>query len=180
MCIRDSTGTVYTKAQFFALAGVVTNNDIFVGAATIYIDPDNGVVGGVTVTGATVSTITVETSVASSFLNVDLSTGTVVATAAAEAFVYDYKMVNGRPTKAGDGEVTITGFDVAKDKLVFNDVGTGTVYTKAQFLALAGVVASDDPFAGKASIYLDPDAGVLGGVSLTGVAVSSIPIETTA
>jgi len=69
----------------------------------------------------------------------------VTATAAAESFIYDFQMVGGRATKAGDGEVTITGFDVAKDKLVFNDVGTGAVYTEAQFKALPGVVVAENP-----------------------------------
>lgn len=118
----------------------------------------------------------------SSVINTPLTSGSVTATAAAEAFVYPYKMVNGRPTKATGGEVTINGFDTAKDKLVFEDVGTGTVFTKAQFIALAGVVVADDPFAIAASIYFDPDtdAGVLGGVSLTGVTINAITIETIA
>lgn len=87
---------------------------------------------------------------------------------------------NGRATNAGDGEVTITGFDPAKDKLVFNDIGTGTVYTKAQFFALPGVVTSDDFFVGTANIYIDPYNGVSGGVKLTGVTVSAITVETLA
>lgn len=117
-----------------------------------------------------------------SVTNVPLTAGSVTATAAAEAFVYPYKMVDGRPTKATAGEVSINGFDTARDKLVFEDVGTGTVFTKAQFLALAGVVVADDPFAVVASIYFDPDAdaGVLGGVSLTGVAINAITVETLA
>ncbi len=113
-------------------------------------------------------------------ISVDLSSGTVTATAVSETFVYDYKMVNGRATKAGDGVVTITGFSTTNDKLVFNDVGTGTVYTKAQFLALAGVVSADDPFTGTAGIFFDPDVGVSGGVYLTGVRVSDATIETLA
>ncbi len=117
---------------------------------------------------------------ASSGTSIDLSSGTVAASAASETFVYDYKMVNGRATKAGDGVVTITGFSTTNDKLVFNDVGAGTVYTKAQFLALAGVVNADDPFTGSASIFFDPDAGASGGVYLTGVRVSDVPIETLA
>lgn len=117
-----------------------------------------------------------------SVTNLPLTSGSVTATAAAEAFVYPYKMVDGRPTKATAGEVIINGFDTSKDKLVFEDVGTGTVFTKAQFLALAGVVVADDPFAVVASIYFDPDtdAGVLGGVSLTGVTINAITVETLA
>jgi len=113
---------------------------------------------------------------------VDLGSTDVTATAAAESFIYDFQMVGGRATKAGDGEVTITGFDVAKDKLVFNDVGTGAVYTEAQFKALPGVVVAENPFANNTSIYFDPVDGVLGGVTLTGVvdaALANIVLETT-
>lgn len=179
----SGTGITTADVTGGALSGTVTINN-GTGTISVPLAADLTTEGDetltVTINGKTASTTIKDTSVASGVKSVDLSTGTVAATADAENFVYDYKMVNGRPTKAGDGEVTITGFDVAKDKLVFNDVGTGTVYTKAQFLALAGVVAGDDPFSGKASIYFDPDAGVLGGVTLTGVAVSSIAIETTA
>ncbi len=179
----SGTGITAADVTGGALTGSVTINN-GTGTISVPLAADLTTEGDetltVTVNGKTASTTIKDTSVASGVKTVDLSTGTVAATADAENFVYDYKMVNGRPTKAGDGEVTITNFDVAKDKLVFNDVGTGTVYTKAQFTALAGVVASDDPFSGKASIYLDPDAGVLGGVTLTGVSVSSIAIETTA
>ncbi len=120
---------------------------------------------------------------AAGFTTVDLGTTAVTATAAAEAFVYDFEMVAGRATKAGDGEVSITGFDVTNDKLVFNDVGTGTVLTEAEFMALAGVVISENPFDNNTSIYFDAVAGVLGGVTLVGVvdaALNTITVETTA
>lgn len=143
------------------------------------------------VTGAVAATSNVtinDTSLTpGSFTVVDLSTGTVAATAAAEAFTYDFSMVGGRATKAGDGEVTITGFDVTQDKLVFNDVGTGTVLTEAQFMALAGVSIAENPFAlpppGNTTIYFDPLAGVLGGVTLAGItdaALATIVVETLA
>lgn len=125
----------------------------------------------------------VEPPVEPGFTVVDLGTTNVTATAAAEAFVYDFKMVAGRATKAGDGEVVITGFDVANDKLVFNDVGTGAVLTEAQFMALAGVVIAENPFASNTSIYFDADAGILGGVTLVGIvdaALTTIAVETTA
>jgi hypothetical protein len=116
------------------------------------------------------------------FTPVDLGAGTVAATAAAEAFIYDYQIVNGRATKAGDGEATITGFDPAKDKLVFNDVGGNTVLTEAQFSALPGVVIAENPFQSNTSIYFDPSSMLLGGVALTGIvdrALNSIVVETT-
>lgn len=141
------------------------------------------------VTGAVAATSNVtinDTSLTpGSFTVVDLSTGTVAATAAAEAFTYDFSMVGGRPTKAGDGEVTITGFDVTQDKLVFNDVGTGTVLTEAQFMALPGVQIAENPFdvPVSTSIYVDPLEGVPGGVTLIGIldaALATIVVETLA
>ncbi|MBK6998542.1 MAG: hypothetical protein IPH35_00680 [Rhodoferax sp.] len=153
------TANSQTYAQFAATLGasVPAAGAAAVSGTANYVVPSNSTSGGI-----------------------DLSSGTVTATAASETFVYDYKMVNGRATKAGDDVVTITGFSTTNDKLVFNDVGTGTVYTKAQFLALAGVVSADDPFTGTAGIFFDPDAGVSGGVYLTGVRVSDATIETLA
>lgn len=186
----SGTGIAAADVTGGALTGTVTINNN-TGTITVPLAADAATEGNETLridlattaggtSMANVSTTIADTSTASAFTNVDLSTGTVAGTAAAEAFVYDYQMVSGRPTKAGDGEVTITGFDTTNDKLVFNDVGTGTVYTKAQFFALAGVVVADDPFSGNASIYVDPDNGVSGGVALTGVVTTAVTVETLA
>ena len=66
------------------------------------------------------------------FTVVDLGSTPVTATSAAEEFRFDFSLVNGRATKASDGEVTITGFDLSKDKLVFVNVTDSTTYTEAQ------------------------------------------------
>jgi len=114
-----------------------------------------------------------------SFIN--LSSGAVTATSAAEEFRYDFLLVGGRATKAGDGEVSISGFDVTKDKLVFVNTSNATTYTEAQFKALAGVSISADPFASSTSIYVDAVGGVGGGVTLTGIvdaALAQIVLQT--
>jgi len=115
-----------------------------------------------------------------SFIN--LSSGAVTATSAAEEFRYDFQLVGGRATKAGDGEVSISGFDVTKDKLAFVNTSNATTYTEAQFKALAGVSIFADPFASSTSIYFDPVDGTVGGVTLTGIVdadLAQIVLQTT-
>jgi hypothetical protein len=93
-------------------------------------------------------------------------------------------MIGGRVTKATTtGEVTITGFNPLNDKLVFNDVGTGTAYTEAKFMVLPGVVISENPFTNNTTIYVDPLAGVPAGVTIVGILdenLTKITLETTA
>jgi hypothetical protein len=112
---------------------------------------------------------------------VDLSSGTVTAGSAAEEFRYDFQLVGGRVTKAGDGEVSINGFNVTQDKLVFVNTTNATTYTEAQFKLLPGVSILADPFGNSTSLYLDPLAGVPGSVTLTGIAdagLDQIVLET--
>jgi len=115
------------------------------------------------------------------FTQVNLSSGTVTAGAAAEEFRYDFQIVGGRVAKAGDGEVTITGFDVAKDKLVFVNTSNTTTYTEAEFSALGGVDVSQSLSQNFTAIDLDSFAGNPGGVKLTGIvdqALAQIVLET--
>jgi hypothetical protein len=77
--------------------------------------------------------------------------------------------------------VTIHGFDIVKDKLVFVNTTNHTVYSETEFKALPGVVISPDPFSNNTSIYLDPASGIAGGVTLTGIqdaSLSQIVVET--
>jgi hypothetical protein len=69
---------------------------------------------------------------------VDLSSGTVAASDAGEIFEYSVKFLNGVPV-AIDGEVTITGFDVAVDKLVIKTETLPAGYGKGNLLNTAGV-----------------------------------------
>ena len=109
----------------------------------------------------------------------------VKATSAEELFIFDFQMVGGRVTKATTGEVTITDFNPLNDKLVFNDVGTGTAYTEAQFMVLPGVVISENPFTvtNNTTIYVDSLAGASAGVTIVGILdenLTKITLETTA
>ena len=136
-------------------------------------------VGGSAVNGT--ANFTVPTGSGSGFTVVNLGVNNVTATSAAEEFRFDFQIVNGRATTAGDGAVTITGFDVTKDKLVFVNTSNSTVYTEAQFKVLPGVVLSESPFNLSTTIVFDPAAGVIGGVTLTGVvdaALNQIVVET--
>jgi methionine-rich copper-binding protein CopC len=130
--------------------------------------------GGAPVSGT--PNFVVPSSGGSAFTVVDLSSGTVTASAAAEEFRYDFQIVGGRITKAGDGEVTIHGFDVVKDKLVFVNTTNHTVYSEAEFKVLPGVSVAVDPFGNNTSIYLDPASGVTGGVTLTGIVDASLSL----
>ncbi|MSR16993.1 MAG: hypothetical protein EXR89_04265 [Methylococcaceae bacterium] len=106
----------------------------------------------------------------------------VQATSAQDFFTFDFQMVSGRVTKATTGEVTITDFNPLIDKLVFNDVGIGTVYTEAQFILLPGVVISENPFTNNTTIYVDPLAGASAGVTIVGILdenLTKITLETT-
>jgi hypothetical protein len=170
------TGTTTVTAGV-ALISVALANDLTTeGAETLAVTLDGH--------AATATVVVNDTSVPGGYTIVPLLYAPVTANPVAEAFVFDFQMIGGRPTKAvTSGEVSITGFDVAHDKLVFNDVGTGTVYTEAQFMALPGVVIAENPFNPNTSIYVDPLAAVSGGVTLVGVldsALATIVLETTA
>lgn len=100
---------------------------------------------------------------------IDLHDGIVTATAAAEVFRYDFQILRGRATTAGDLDVTINGFDPLKDKLVFVNTSSSASFTEAQFKALNGVVISENPFGNNTTIVFDPNGSVVGGVILNGI-----------
>ena len=191
------TGSAATAADTSTpLTGTVTVGAGGVASLPVTMLADNLTEGGETLTATfsfagavnAVSTVAVtDTSLtpAGAFTNVQLTTAatTVAATAAAENFIFDFKMVGGRATTDVDNaSFTINGFDATKDKLTFNDTGAGVLLTEAQFKALAGVVISENPFATTTTIAFDPDNGVIGGVTLTGIvdaALNNIVVETT-
>lgn len=150
--LSDDRATTLNYAQFGAQLGVTVPPP---GAPAVSGTP-NFVVPGSAPTG-------------SGFTTVNLGLTDVVATALAEAFLYDFALVGGRATKAGDGALTISGFDPAHDKLVFVNTSSQTVYTEAQFKALPGVAISENPFTGSTSISFDPVNGAAGSVTLTGI-----------
>jgi hypothetical protein len=112
------------------------------GDTTISLGNDNDSTGTITLTGVSDSssvTVTVldEAAYAGS-PKVDLSSGSVASTSAGEIFEYSVKFENGVPV-AIDGAVTITGFDVAIDKLVLKTESLPDGYGKTNLLSTTGV-----------------------------------------
>lgn len=114
---------------------------------------------------------------------VDLSSGTYTATTASEEFRFDFQLFRGRVTTATDTAVTLVGFDVTKDRLVFVNVTDQSLYTEAQFKALPGVILSENPFNNSTTIAFDPNpsSNIVGAVTFQGIqdaALNSIVVET--
>jgi hypothetical protein len=66
-----------------------------------------------------------------------------------------------------DGEVSITGFNVAEDLLQFVDAGDNL--TDANFTTFDGVSLAENPFADNTSIAFDPDQGVSNVITIAGI-----------
>ena len=116
---------------------VVTNID---GDTIISLGNNNDSTGTITLKGVS-DNVTINTSSASADAGapkVDLSSGTVAASDAGEIFEYSVKFLNGVPV-AIDGEVTITGFDAAVDKLVIKTETLPAGYGKGNLLNTSGV-----------------------------------------
>ena len=116
---------------------VVTNID---GDTVISLGNNNDSTGTITLKGVS-DDVTINTSSASADAGapkVDLSSGTVAASDAGEIFEYSVKFLNGVPV-AIDGEVTITGFDAAVDKLVIKTETLPAGYGKGNLLNTTGV-----------------------------------------
>lgn len=103
--------------------------------------------------------------------DIDLMAGDMVTgTDASERFIYEFKMVGGRATYAGDGEVTIHHFNPANDVLAFDNLSSNQNLTEAQFLALPGVISVANPFEHNTTIGFDPGPnGETAVLTLTGI-----------
>ncbi|MCP4116878.1 MAG: DUF4214 domain-containing protein [Desulfobacteraceae bacterium] len=85
-----------------------------------------------------------------------------------DVFTYQLDSTSGRAVQA-DGTVTIEGFNVAEDRLVFDDVEGGTM-TAANFVTFAGVSIAENPFADNTIIAFDPNTeGESGIITLSGI-----------
>ena len=69
---------------------------------------------------------------------IDLASGSVAATDAADAFVYEIKFVGNSPV-ALDGEVVITGFDASSDTLTLQAASVPSGFTKNSLLTATNV-----------------------------------------
>ena len=116
---------------------VATNID---GDTVITLGNDNDSTGSITLKGVSDS-VTINTSTDAADAGaptVDLSSGTVTAADAGEIFEYSVKFLNGVPV-AIDGEVTISGFDAAVDKIVLKTETLPAGYAKDSLLNTTGV-----------------------------------------
>ena len=116
---------------------VATNID---GDTVITLGSDNDSTGTITLKGVS-DGVTINTSSDAADAGapkVDLSSGTVTAADAGEIFEYSVKFLNGVPV-AIDGEVTISGFDSAVDKIVLKTETLPAGYAKDSLLNTTGV-----------------------------------------
>ena len=116
---------------------VATNID---GDTIISLGSDNDSTGTITLKGVS-GDVTINTSsdaADSGAPVVDLSSGTVTAADAGEVFEYSIKFLNGVPV-AIDGDVVISGFDAAVDKIVLKSETLPAGYAKDDLLNTTGV-----------------------------------------
>jgi hypothetical protein len=83
-----------------------------------------------------------------------------------DIFQYEVDSSSGRVV-GKDGEVSITGFNVAEDLLQFVDAGDNL--TDANFTTFDGVSLAENPFADNTSIAFDPDQGVSNVITIAGI-----------
>ena len=145
---------------------VATNID---GDTIISLGSDNDSTGTITLKGVS-GDVTINTSsdaADSGAPVVDLSSGTVTAADAGEVFEYSIKFLNGVPV-AIDGDVTISGFDAAVDKIVLKSETLPAGYAKDDLLNTTGV----DVTTGIDETRIDFGAGASGesgSITLSGI-----------
>ncbi|HBT87670.1 Ig-like domain-containing protein [Desulfobacter sp.] len=83
-----------------------------------------------------------------------------------DVFQYEVDSSSGRAV-GKDGEVSITGFNLAEDSLQFVDAGDNL--TDANFTTFAGVSLAENPFADNTTVAFDPDAGVSNVITIAGI-----------
>jgi hypothetical protein len=83
-----------------------------------------------------------------------------------DVFQYEVDSTTGRAVGT-DGEVFITGFNVAEDRLEFVDAGDQM--TTANFETFPGVSLAENPFADNTTIAFDPDEGVASLITVVGI-----------
>jgi hypothetical protein len=101
---------------------------------------------------------------------VDIDSASVTATADSETFVYD-AVANGTDVVGSDGDVTITGFDIATDKIIVLGSGIASGYDLSRFNSSNLQDYVVDEINNKTVIYFAPDAdGNSSTLTLEGVA----------
>jgi len=99
---------------------------------------------------------------------VDMAAGTAYTATdgVVDVFQYEVDSTTGRAI-GNDGEVSITGFNVAEDRLEFVDAGDNL--TTANFETYPGVSLAENPFADNTTIAFDPDEGVASLITVVGI-----------
>ena len=160
----ESLPSGYGKSNLTETVGV----DVTTGIDSTRIDfgsDASGTSGSITLAGVSDSTlntinltfeIVAPTAVGS---QVDIDSDTVAATSDAETFVYDASW-DGDEVVGADGNVTITGFSLANDKLIILGSGIPNGYDRSQFEANTSGTQQIvvDAINNKTVIYFAPDS----------------------
>ena len=165
----------FAKSSLLSVAGV----DVTTGIDSTRIDfavNSAGNSGSIQIDGiddADLSSIDLTFSISSPAISgtrVDIDAASVTATADSETFVYD-AVASGTDVVGSDGDVTISGFDIATDKIIVLGSGIASGYDLSRFEASALQDYVVDEINNKTVIYFAPDAdGNSSTLTLDGVA----------
>ncbi len=170
----------FNAASLVGSTGVEVSQSTINNNTIIYFSPNSSNnSSSVTLAGVLdgdLSTITVSAeegsandSSASTAGGTDLSSGTVAATDAADAFVYEIKFSNNSPV-AIDGEVVITDFDVDNDTLTLQAASAPSGFSKSSLLTAANVDVTTNTIDNYTLISFAPDSsGASGSIKLEGI-----------
>jgi hypothetical protein len=168
----------YAKSSLLNSAGV----DVTTGINSTRIDfavNSDGNSGSIQIDGiddADLSSIDLTFSISSPAISgtrVDIDSVTVTASTDSETFVYD-AVASGSDVVGSDGNVTISGFDIATDKIIVLGSGIASGYDLSKFEASTLQDYVVDEINNKTVIYFAPDAdGNSSTLTLDGVADTS-------
>ena len=175
--LRGGYGSSQSTAAY--ADGGTSNVDIasnISGDTVITLGSDNDKTSTITLKGVsdTVSLKSINQPADSGSPTVDLSSGTVTAAAAGEIFEYSVDFLNGVPV-ATDGDVTISGFDAAVDKLVIKTESLPAGYSKSSLIS--GNTAGVDVTQSITDTRIDfgaNSAGESGSITLSGITDSDL------
>ena len=146
------------------------------GNTVITLGNDNNATGSITLNGVSDSSSVVintfDGAADAGSPKVDLSSGTVTASDAGEIFEYSVKFLNGVPV-AIDGEVTITGFDSATDRIVIKTEGLPEGYTGTSLINTNGVSVTEGITSTRIDFGVDA-GGSSGSITIDGVVDSTL------
>jgi hypothetical protein len=152
----------FAKSSLLSAAGI----DVTTGIDSTRIDfavNSEGNSGSIVIDGiddADLSSIDLTFSISSPAISgtrVDIDSASVTATAEGETFVYD-AVASGTDIVGSDGDVTISGFDIATDKIIVLGSGIASGYDLSRFEASALQDYVVDEINNKTVIYFAPDA----------------------